>query len=106
MRATSDREGSEEQTVRYWQISLGAGLAVLAIVAFLLGTLTQTAQRIQSRSAAIWLAGKLIASNTVHIPLLDRSNQILDHLSGVAEGIARSTERIERSVRTGSGKEG
>jgi hypothetical protein len=42
--------------------------------------------------------GKLIANNTVHVPLLVRTNQVVADILPAADGIARATERIRRAV--------
>ena len=84
--------------VRYWQISLGIGLAVIGAVALLLTALAATAAKIEGGAAEIWRVGKLIANNTVHIPLLVRTNQIVAKIQPAADGIARATERIRRAV--------
>ncbi len=84
--------------VRYWRISLGIGLVVIGAVALLLSTLARTVAQIEAGAAEIWRVGKLIANNTVHIPLLVRTNQIVAKIQPAADGIARATERIRRAV--------
>ena len=83
---------------RYWRISLGIGVVVIGAVALLLSTLATIATRIEGGAAEIWRVGKLIANNTVHIPLLVRTNQIVSEILPAADGIARATERIQRAV--------
>ena len=89
---------SEGMIVRYWTASLVGGLVVIAAVAVLLQTLTRTAEQIQAGAAEIWRIGKLIANNTVHIPLLHRTNQHAATILKAADGIAAATTRIERAV--------
>lgn len=89
---------SQHVVVRYWRISLGIGLAVIGAVALLLSTLAATVARIETGAAEIWRVGKLIANNTVHVPLLVRTNQIVAEILPAADGIARATERIRRAV--------
>ncbi len=84
--------------VRYWRVSLGIGLAVIGAVALLLSTLARTASRIEAGAAEIWRVGKLIANNTVHVPLLVQTNQIVADILPAADGIAHATERIRRVV--------
>ena len=83
---------------RYWTASLVGGLVVIAAVAVLLQTLTRTAEQIQVGAAEIWRIGKLIANNTVHSPLIHRTNQHAASIVQAADGIAAATARIERSV--------
>lgn len=82
----------------YWRISLGIGLAVIGAVALLLSTLAATAAKIEGGAAEIWRVGKLIANNTVHIPLLMRTNQMIGQILPAADGIARATGRIQHAV--------
>ncbi|MBA3417074.1 MAG: hypothetical protein H0U10_17780 [Chloroflexia bacterium] len=86
----------------YWWVSLGIGLVVTVVVAILLAILTRTAERIEAGAAEIWRVGKLIANNTVHVPLLVRTNQLAGGILAAAGGIAAATARIERAA-TGGG---
>ena len=86
----------------YWWISLGLGLVVTIVVAMLLTILTRTAEQIDAGAAEIWRVGKLIANNTVHIPLLVRTNQVAAEIVAAAGGIAAATARIERTVTRGT----
>ena len=86
----------------YWWISLGLGLVVTIVVAILLTILARTAEQIQAGTAEIWRVGKLIANNTVHIPLLVRTNQIAGGILTAASGIAAATGRIEQTVTGGA----
>ena len=84
--------------VRCWRISLGIGLVVIGAAALLLSTLAGTVARIEAGATEIWRVGKLIANNTVHVPLLVRTNQVVADILPAADGIARATERIRRAV--------
>ena len=92
------RPVSEHTVVRYWRISLGIGLVVIGAVALLLSTLAAIVTRIETGAAEIWRVGKLIANNTVHIPLLVRTNQVVADILPAADGIARATGRIQHAV--------
>ncbi len=94
----STRPVSAHTVVRYWRISLGIGLVVIGAVALLLSTLATIVARIETGAAEIWRVGKLIANNTVHVPLLIRTNQVVADILPAADGIARATERIRRAV--------
>jgi hypothetical protein len=95
-----------DTVMRYWMLSLAAGLAVLAVVALLLETVARTAEQIQAGAAEIWRVGKLIAGNTVNIPLLGRINQKVVGISQAVDGCAQATERIRRAAGGASPKEG
>ena len=71
---------------------------VIGAVAALLEILARTAEQIERGVAEIWRVGKLIANNTVHIPLLVRTNQIVADIARAADGIARAAARIQHTV--------
>ena len=98
MQSGMKRPVSEHTIVRYWRVSLGIGLVVIGAVALLLSTLAAIVARIETGAAEIWRVGKLIANNTVHVPLLVRTNQVVADILPAADGIARATERIRRAV--------
>src|SRR5919197_1539451 len=83
---------------RYWRTSLALGVVVLGAVMALLEILTRTAKSIEATAASIWQTGKLIANNTVHVPLLVRTNQLVGDISSSADRIAAATERIQSAV--------
>lgn len=100
-----EREGAGDNTNgtgRYWWIGLGGGAAVIGAVALLLTVLVGTVDQIERRVGRIWQAGKLIANNTVHVPLLVRTNQVVGDIQRTASDIERATARIERAVDSGS----
>ena len=93
------KERASNSTIAtYWGISLAVGAIVIAVVAFLLNALTRTAEQINGGAAEVWRVGKLIANNTVHIPLLVRTNQVAAEILNASEGIAGATTRIKRAV--------
>ncbi len=94
----SKQPAPSETVARYWRISLGLGLAVVGAVGLLLEVLARTASQIEAGAAEIWRVGKLIANNTVHVPLLVRTNQIVAEILPAADRIARATERVEQAV--------
>lgn len=98
MPASFDRSVSRHVIARYWRLSLGIGLVVIGAVGLLLGMLARTVTQIEAGAAEIWRVGKLIANNTVHVPLLVRTNQIAGDILPAADGIADATERIGRAV--------
>lgn len=95
MQALRTQQVSVDVVARYWRISLGIGLGVIGAVALLLELLARTVTQIEAGAAEIWRVGKLIANNTVHIPLLVRTNQIIAAILQAADGIAGATARIQ-----------
>ena len=101
MRWSRDETPDDGTIAAYWRTSLLVGAVVIGVVALLLRTLTHTAEQINAGAAEIWRVGKLIANNTVHVPLLIRTNQVAEELLRTSEGIAGATTRISGTV-TGS----
>ncbi len=98
------RPASPMTIARYWRASLAIGMVVIGAVAVLLSTLAGIVARIETGAAEIWRVGKLIANNTVHVPLLVRTNQVVAGILPAADGIARATARIQRAVVDETGK--
>ncbi|MDP9351253.1 MAG: hypothetical protein M3P51_06910 [Chloroflexota bacterium] len=86
---------SERATYTVWGVSLVLGLVVILVVAALLTLIVRTARQIESSVADIWTVGQRIANNTVHIPLLHRTNQIAGGILARAAGIDRAAMLIE-----------
>lgn len=98
MKHIFEERASDSTIARYWGISLAVGAVVLGVVAFLLNTLARTAEQINGGAAEVWRVGKLIANNTVHVPLLIRTNQMAGDILKASEGIAGATTRIRNAV--------
>ena len=91
---------SEGAAYTVWWISLGIGVVVILVVAALLTAIRRTARQINETAADIWVVGQRIANNTVHVPLLNRTNRLVDGIleraSGIDEAVARIEEHVER----------
>ena len=87
---------SEGAAYTVWWISLGIGVVVILVVAVLLTLIVRTARQIEGTAAEIWTVGQRIANNTVHIPLLHRTNQIVDGILERVSGIDGAAAAIER----------
>ena len=98
MKQSYEKRVSDGTIAKYWGISLAVGAVVIGVVALLLKILTGTAEKINSGAAEIWRVGKLIANNTVHVPLLVRTNQVAGEILKSSEGIASATTRIHAST--------
>ena len=86
--------GSAVYTI--WTVSLVLGVVVIAVVVLLLELILRTARRIEAGVGAIWIAGQGVANNTIHIPLLHRTNLIAERILAAAGGVLAATERIRR----------
>lgn len=89
---------SDSTFAQYWSITLAVGAVVVGVVGFLLNILARTAAQIDDGTAEVWRVGKLIANNTVHVPLLVRTNQLAGEILKSSEGIAGATTRIGKAV--------
>jgi len=79
-----------------WIISLVIGLVVIGVVAFLLSRINNTAQEIDVAASKIWTQGKMVANNTIQIPLfLSTTNQVVDQIHGTAVNIVGGAEAIK-----------
>jgi hypothetical protein len=75
-------------------ISLGLGLVVTLVAVVLLTLVLRTARAIDAGAKQIWTAGKLVARNTVHIPALLQTNQVVADIEEEANGILMAAQRI------------
>lgn len=98
MKHLFEERASDNLIANYWKVSLAVGAVVVGVVAFLLNILTRTAAQIDAGASEVWRVGKLIANNTVHVPLLVRTNQVAGEILKASEGIARATTRIGKAV--------
>jgi Na+-transporting methylmalonyl-CoA/oxaloacetate decarboxylase gamma subunit len=78
-----------------WWVSLGIGVVVIVVVAILLALIVRAAGQIEATAADIWTVGQRVANNTIHIPMLHRTNQIVDAIVERALGIDGATAAIE-----------
>ena len=85
-------------TMTLWKISWAIGAVVVLIVAVLLLVIIAAARSIDKHAAAIWLAGKQIAANTVSIWLLQKTNSVAAEILGTAKGIAAGAGAIDAKL--------
>lgn len=79
-----------------WGVSLAIIFVVAIVVAILLSRILKTARNIESVAGEIWTVGKLVANNTVHIPLLRETNRVAGNILGTAVQIVGGAEAIEQ----------
>jgi len=87
---------SEGAGYTVWWVSLAIGLVVILVVAVLLTLILHTARQIEGAVSDIWTVGQRIANNTVHIPLLNHTNRVVDDILDQAGGIDGATAAIEQ----------
>ena len=79
-----------------WWVSIILLLIVTVVVALLLIMVLRTARSILSVAGEIWTAGKLVANNTIHIPLLSETNRQAGRILATAGKIVGGAEAIEQ----------
>ncbi len=88
---------SEEALTRAWVISLVLGLVVTIVVAILLILIRNTARKILQGVHMIWTEGKLVANNTIQIPIyLTVTNKVVSKIYNTAVKIIGGAAAIER----------
>lgn len=88
---------SEEALTTVWIISLVLGLVVTIVVAILLILIRNTARGILGGVHQIWTEGKLVANNTIQIPIyLSVTNQVVSKIYDTAVKIIGGAAAIEQ----------
>lgn len=86
---------SAEAIQSVWIWSLVIYFVVVVVVAVLLTLIVIEARKIRGGVSAIWITGQKIANNTVHIALLDHTNDTAGEILGSAVGVLQATARIK-----------
>ncbi len=81
--------------VSLWWLTLAIAVVVIVVVAALLIAIAAAARRIDQRAGDIWRAGKDIATNTVQIWQLGKTNATAAEILEVAQGIAAGATSID-----------
>lgn len=87
---------SQNAVYTVWGVSLALGVVVIVVVAVLLTAILRTARQIEAVVGDIWTVGQRIANNTVHIPMLHRTNQVAASILERAGGIDKAAAMIEQ----------
>ena len=88
---------SEEALTKAWVISLILGFVVTIVVAILLILIRNTARKILGGVHQIWTEGKLVANNTIQIPIyLSVTNQVVSKIYETAVKIIGGAAAIEQ----------
>ena len=86
-----------------WWLTLAIAAGVIVVVAVLLIAIVVAANRIDRHAAEIWTAGKDIATNTVQIWQLQKTNAVAEQILQTAQGIAAGAGSIDaRLVKLGA----
>ena len=88
--------------VTLWWITLAIAAVVIVVVAALLIGIVIAANRIDRHASDVWLAGKDIATNTIQIWQLQKTNAVGEQILQTAQGIAAGAGSIDsRLVKLG-----
>lgn len=79
-----------------WWISIVLLLVVTGVVALLLTLVTRTGRSILDVAGQIWTTGKMVANNTIHIPMLRETNRLAGGILETAEQIVVGAAAIEQ----------
>ena len=88
---------SSETVTTVWTISLVLGLVVTLVVASLLILIRNTARQINAGAERIWTEGKMVANNTIQIPIfLTVTNQVVAKIYSTAVNIIGKSAAIQQ----------
>jgi hypothetical protein len=87
---------STQAVLTVWWLSIALLLIVTAVVGLLLALVLRSARNIERTAADIWTTGKLVANNTIHIPLLRETNRIAVRILDTAGQIVAGAGTIEQ----------
>lgn len=88
---------SEAAVLTVWSVSLAIGVVVIIVVGVLLALVRRTAAQIETGAEAIWTEGKMVANNTIQIPLfLKTSNDVVALIRARAIDIVTASKAIEQ----------
>lgn len=94
-------EVSKETISTVWILSLVLGLVVTLVVALLLIMIRNTAKKINAGVEKIWIEGKLVANNTIQIPIfLTVTNQVVSKIYDTAVKIIGKSAAIEQHAKS------
>lgn len=92
-------EYSQEAILIVWGGSLAVGVVVIIVVALLLKLILGTALKIEHAAGEIWIQGKMVANNTIHIPIfLATTNRIAGEILGNAVEVYKGAKIVETHI--------
>jgi hypothetical protein len=84
--------------VTLWWLTLAIAAVVIVVVAVLLIGIVVAANRVDRHAAAIWVAGKDIATNTIQIWQLQKTNDVAGQILEAAQAIAAGAGSIDNHL--------
>ncbi len=87
---------TESAVAQVWIWSLVIYFVVVGVVAVLLTMILNTTKQIKAGAAAIWASGQKVANNTIHIPLLARTNHLVTKILDSAVRTAGAVAAVEQ----------
>lgn len=94
-----DLRPSADAVAQVWIASLVIYAVVLVVVAVLLLLILRTARSIRGGVSDIWTVGQKVANNTIHIALLNRTNDVAGGILASAVGVVHATAAIQAHAR-------
>ncbi len=90
---------SQEAILIVWGGSLLIGVVVIVVVALLLRLILGTARKIEWGAGKIWIEGKMVANNTIHIPIfLATTNRVAGEILGNAQEVYKGAKIVETHI--------
>ncbi len=90
-------EVSDNAILTVWGFSLAIGVVVIAVVVYLLHQIRQTAKIIHAVAGDIWTQGKLVANNTIQLPIfLATTNLVVSKIYTTAVQIVHGSAAIQQ----------
>lgn len=86
---------SIETVQMIWWVSILILLVVTGVVAMLLTLILRSGLNILAVAGEIWTQGKMVANNTIHIPILRTTNQVAGAILETAVKIIAGAKAIE-----------
>lgn len=84
--------------VTLWWLTLAVAAVVIVVVAVLLIAIVVAANRVDRHAAEIWMAGKDIATNTIQIWQLQKTNAVAQQILETAQAIAAGAGAIDAKL--------
>ncbi len=91
----------DEAVIRQvWITTLVIYFVVVLVVAALLTLIVRAARDVRAAVADIWVTGQKIANNTIHIALLQKTNDVAGRILGSAVGVVNATAAVKAHAET------
>lgn len=91
---------TEAAITQVWIWSLVIYFVVVGVVALLLTLILKATKLIKAGAGAIWVSGQKVANNTIQIPLLARTNYLVNQILESALRTADAVAAVEHHAGT------